>query len=188
MICAFKTAFKRGDAHLEREIEMPHRLRCAESRSNAEPAAPSSPFIATAATLSTAPPSSSSSPSVSTSPSEESTRVPKLYGLVISRDTLVEFLQQYISHTGTLPDKLEGNFQADFGRVHQDDTKPGSSLSPDPRSQAPVMEGRRQEWGRQIERTVRNLHAIDAVWGDAKAQNVLIDARDDAWVVDFGGG
>jgi hypothetical protein len=26
------------------------------------------------------------------------------------------------------------------------------------------------------------------VWGDAKTSNILIDKKDDAWIVDFGGG
>ena len=26
------------------------------------------------------------------------------------------------------------------------------------------------------------------IWGDAKTSNILIDEKDDAWIVDFGGG
>jgi hypothetical protein len=32
------------------------------------------------------------------------------------------------------------------------------------------------------------LHRIEVVWGDGKADNVLIDANKDAWLIDFGGG
>ncbi len=31
-------------------------------------------------------------------------------------------------------------------------------------------------------------HAAGIVWGDVKAQNVLIDGDDNAWIIDFGGG
>ncbi|KAF5561840.1 serine threonine kinase [Fusarium phyllophilum] len=43
-------------------------------------------------------------------------------------------------------------------------------------------------WATQIQRSVDLLHKKGIVWGDAKAENVLIDQNDDAWVVDFGGG
>lgn len=31
------------------------------------------------------------------------------------------------------------------------------------------------------------LHGIGIVWGDGKAENVLIDINDNAWIIDFGG-
>ncbi|KAF5984623.1 serine threonine kinase [Fusarium coicis] len=46
----------------------------------------------------------------------------------------------------------------------------------------------RERWASQIQRSVDLLHKKGIVWGDAKAENVLIDQNDDAWVVDFGGG
>lgn len=52
----------------------------------------------------------------------------------------------------------------------------------------PVETARRTKWASQIERTLRGLHAADVVWGDAKTSNILIDDKDDAWIVDFGGG
>lgn len=36
--------------------------------------------------------------------------------------------------------------------------------------------------------TVACLHEAGVVWGDAKAENVLIGTDDNAWVIDFGGG
>ncbi|KAF5707947.1 serine threonine kinase [Fusarium mundagurra] len=46
----------------------------------------------------------------------------------------------------------------------------------------------RKRWATQIQRSVDLLHKNGIIWGDAKAENVLIDQNDDAWVVDFGGG
>ena len=44
------------------------------------------------------------------------------------------------------------------------------------------------KWKNQICLSAGALHKADVTWGDVKAENVLIDERDDAWVVDFGGG
>ncbi|KAF5543007.1 serine threonine kinase [Fusarium mexicanum] len=46
----------------------------------------------------------------------------------------------------------------------------------------------RRRWASQIQRSVDYLHKKGITWGDAKAENVLIDQDDDAWVIDFGGG
>uniref|UniRef100_A0A0D2YEI5 Aminoglycoside phosphotransferase domain-containing protein n=2 Tax=Fusarium oxysporum TaxID=5507 RepID=A0A0D2YEI5_FUSOF len=34
----------------------------------------------------------------------------------------------------------------------------------------------------------QQLHAAGIVWGDAKPDNVLVDQKNDAWLIDFGGG
>ncbi|EMT72148.1 hypothetical protein FOC4_g10004004 [Fusarium odoratissimum] len=46
----------------------------------------------------------------------------------------------------------------------------------------------RQTWAQQVHDTVRQLHAAGIVWGDAKPDNVLVDQKNDAWLIDFGGG
>ncbi|KGO64842.1 hypothetical protein PITC_040870 [Penicillium italicum] len=46
----------------------------------------------------------------------------------------------------------------------------------------------RQKWVDQISHTIKHLHSYDIIWGDAKAANVLIDANEDAYLIDFGGG
>ncbi|KAK3988443.1 hypothetical protein QBC44DRAFT_360017 [Cladorrhinum sp. PSN332] len=46
----------------------------------------------------------------------------------------------------------------------------------------------RQRWAKQIRETVEQLHDAGLVWGDAKAENVMIDTNDDAWLIDLGGG
>ncbi|KAK4099433.1 hypothetical protein N658DRAFT_568113 [Parathielavia hyrcaniae] len=46
----------------------------------------------------------------------------------------------------------------------------------------------REHWVSLIREAVRQLHEGGVVWGDAKADNVLIDKNNDAWLIDFGGG
>jgi hypothetical protein len=46
----------------------------------------------------------------------------------------------------------------------------------------------RHRWARQIQETVEQLHSAGLVWGDATAENVIIDKNNDAWLIDFGGG
>ncbi|KAF4494270.1 hypothetical protein FAGAP_9595 [Fusarium agapanthi] len=46
----------------------------------------------------------------------------------------------------------------------------------------------RRSWAQQVNDTVRQLHAAGIVWGDAKPDNVLVDQKNDAWLIDFGGG
>ncbi|CAJ0551308.1 Ff.00g112380.m01.CDS01 [Fusarium sp. VM40] len=45
----------------------------------------------------------------------------------------------------------------------------------------------RGRWLSQINRSVQWLHEEGIVWGDAKADNVLIDKNENAWIIDFGG-
>lgn len=45
----------------------------------------------------------------------------------------------------------------------------------------------RLRWSTQIQNYVKCLHEADVVWGDAKPENVLIDMKCDAWLIDFGG-
>ncbi|KAH6843406.1 hypothetical protein B0I37DRAFT_384384 [Chaetomium sp. MPI-CAGE-AT-0009] len=46
----------------------------------------------------------------------------------------------------------------------------------------------RERWVSQIREAVQQLHDGGVVWGDAKADNALIDKKNDAWLIDFGGG
>ncbi|KAF2434365.1 hypothetical protein EJ08DRAFT_646780 [Tothia fuscella] len=46
----------------------------------------------------------------------------------------------------------------------------------------------REKWASQIKSTVSTLHELDVVWGDVKAENVVIDKKGDAVVIDLEGG
>ena len=46
----------------------------------------------------------------------------------------------------------------------------------------------RASWAAQVRRTVEGLHELGVIWGDAKPDNVLVDSKGRAWVIDFNGG
>jgi hypothetical protein len=46
----------------------------------------------------------------------------------------------------------------------------------------------RMKWISQVEATVKRLHKFGIFWGDVKPDNVMIDDKENAVVVDFGGG
>jgi tRNA A-37 threonylcarbamoyl transferase component Bud32 len=50
-----------------------------------------------------------------------------------------------------------------------------------------VDEGKRRQWAKESERIVKVLHDNDIVWGDAKADNFVVDKSDNLWIIDFGG-
>lgn len=45
----------------------------------------------------------------------------------------------------------------------------------------------RKRWAVQIRHSLDILHDKGIIWGDVKAENVLIDRNDNAWIIDFGG-
>lgn len=56
------------------------------------------------------------------------------------------------------------------------------SLHPDS-----VTDEDRARWSAQIHESVERLHRAGVAWGDAKPENVLIDTKGDAHLIDFGG-
>lgn len=46
----------------------------------------------------------------------------------------------------------------------------------------------REQWMNQISAALTVLHTAGVVWGDVKAENILIDGDNNAWITDFGGG
>ena len=47
---------------------------------------------------------------------------------------------------------------------------------------------KKKRWATQVQQSVEFLHQIGVVWGDGKADNVLVDTENNAWLIDFGGG
>ncbi|KAF2850251.1 hypothetical protein T440DRAFT_424982 [Plenodomus tracheiphilus IPT5] len=45
----------------------------------------------------------------------------------------------------------------------------------------------RDEWAHKSQAYVEELHKHDIVWGDAKADNFMVDGEDELWMIDFGG-
>jgi len=50
-----------------------------------------------------------------------------------------------------------------------------------------VPQRKRDKWAKESERVKEVLHENGIVWGDAKADNFMIDKNDDLWIIDFGG-
>ncbi|KAI8938653.1 hypothetical protein NX059_004523 [Plenodomus lindquistii] len=45
----------------------------------------------------------------------------------------------------------------------------------------------RETWAQKSKTYVQTLHDHDIIWGDAKADNFMVDAEDELWIIDFGG-
>lgn len=54
-------------------------------------------------------------------------------------------------------------------------------------SQSDYTNEDRLRWSMQIQNCVNSLHEAGVVWGDVKPENVLVDMKGDAWIIDFGG-
>lgn len=93
----------------------------------------------------------------------EHIRVPRLEGLVTfngnSHTSMMGFLQTAISDPVPLTMKLDTS----------------------------VGQQKRDAWAEEVERVNRALHDCDIVWGDAKADNFVVDSSDNLWIIDFGG-
>jgi hypothetical protein len=90
----------------------------------------------------------------------ENLYVSRLAGLVLNNDgvSLLGLLVEHIRGSRTLHETVEGS-----------------------------GEEKCERWMRQLRATVKRLHRGGVVWGDVNPDNVLVDLRDNAWVVNFGG-
>lgn len=96
-------------------------------------------------------------------------RVPHLVGFLYTpKDArLVGFLQEYVPAPEASTPRTLGSIE----------------------TPSDVPEPRRRKWATQVRETVDALHGMGVVWGDGKADNVLVHRdSDDAWVVGLGGG
>jgi serine/threonine protein kinase len=103
------------------------------------------------------------------SPKKNSPHIPRLHAIVESGRGVVGILEDYIDSSGNLFDYI-----CDSGDMIAD-------------SVTEITDEDRDRWMRQIEEGIQFLHQHGIVWGDAKAENVLIDKERNAWLIDFGG-
>jgi tRNA A-37 threonylcarbamoyl transferase component Bud32 len=89
-------------------------------------------------------------------------KVPKLVGFVSHEDSQCEAMGLLLSHI-------------------EDPIPLTKLLKPS------IPEHKRSAWSTTSERYVRILHENNIVWGDAKADNFMVDKHDDLWIIDFGG-
>ncbi|OAA53696.1 Protein kinase-like domain protein [Cordyceps fumosorosea ARSEF 2679] len=89
----------------------------------------------------------------------------RVHGVVIdSKYFLAGILLSYIDGTD-LPHAL--------GAIHEEPDYPSHQL--------------RRVWMQQLDDGLAALHKAGIVWGDATAENVLIDKDNNAWIINFGG-
>lgn len=50
-----------------------------------------------------------------------------------------------------------------------------------------VPQDKRERWAREADRIKDILHEHEIIWGDAKADNFMVDNNDKLWIIDFGG-
>jgi hypothetical protein len=89
-------------------------------------------------------------------------RVPQVQGLVSfsnSKTDIMGFLQTHIEGAEPLTHLLDSD----------------------------VPRSKRDGWATESERMVKLLHEHNLVWGDAKADNFMVDKDDKLWIIDFGG-
>ena len=89
-------------------------------------------------------------------------RVPQVKGLVSfssSKTDIMGFLQTHIEGAEPLTHLLDSD----------------------------VPQSKRDGWAAESEKMVKLLHKHDLVWGDAKADNFMVDKDDKLWIIDFGG-
>lgn len=50
-----------------------------------------------------------------------------------------------------------------------------------------ISQRKREKWAKEVERVTEVLHDNDIIWGDAKADNFVLDENEKLWIIDFGG-
>ena len=98
----------------------------------------------------------------------ESIKVPVLEGLVTFDDT---------SDTPAGKKRIMGFLQTDIAEP----TPLTSMFDPS------VSKEKRDLWAKEADRIKDILHKNNIIWGDAKADNFMVDKDDQLWIIDFGG-
>lgn len=100
--------------------------------------------------------------------------------------------------------RLEGIVMRGGGNEDEDDHGAGSSgdrgsimgilqtliVDPTPLTEmfdTAVAQEHRERWAREAEAMKDTLHEHGIVWGDAKGDNLVVDADGELWIIDFGG-
>lgn len=50
-----------------------------------------------------------------------------------------------------------------------------------------IPQKKRKRWAKEADELKSTLHEHDIIWGDAKADNFMVDDEDNLWIIDFGG-
>jgi serine/threonine protein kinase len=50
-----------------------------------------------------------------------------------------------------------------------------------------IPQKKRDKWANECAKIVKILHDHDFIWGDAKADNFMVDGEENLWIIDFGG-
>lgn len=107
------------------------------------------------------------------------TRICRLHGLIIDDDE--DFLQHYPSDSGEELFSRKRLVGLLLTYIENKGTLGGVAPWSD------CTDEDRLRWSMQIHNCVKCLHKAGVVWGDAKPDNVLVDMKGDAWLIDFGG-
>jgi hypothetical protein len=107
------------------------------------------------------------------------TRICHLHGLIIDDDE--NFLQHYPIDSDE--ELSSGNRLVGLLLTYIENKGTLGGVAP----WSDCTEEDRLRWSMQIQNCVKCLHKAGVVWGDAKPENVLVDMKGDAWLIDFGG-
>ncbi|KXJ89711.1 hypothetical protein Micbo1qcDRAFT_149429 [Microdochium bolleyi] len=94
---------------------------------------------------------------------------------------LVHGLVRWYGNDGSTGNSLRNQIMGFLQTAVEDPTPLTRMLDSD------VIEDKRQAWAKQVEQTVKVLHDAGVVWGDAKADNFMVDRYGKLWIIDFGG-
>lgn len=87
--------------------------------------------------------------------------------------------------TCATPAQAEGNSKSSMMGFLQTAITQPTPLTTKLDSAAP--QDKRDAWARKADEAKKILHRNGIIWGDAKADNFIVDAEENLWIIDFGG-